>query len=85
MAKLTTQEIELCKIVRATFENNKWAILVSEEKGYIHQVIFDGKEDDDNNTILSKTKEALLEVEKYEAPVIVEPITREDIVGTNLK
>lgn len=85
MANLTTQEIELCKVVRATFKNGKWSILISEESGFIYQVSFNGKEDDDNVTILSKTKEVLLEVEKYEPPVIVTPLTRDDIVGTPLK
>lgn len=84
MANLTAQEIELCKVVRATFENGKWSILVSEENGFIYQVSFDGSEGDDNAQILLKTKEALLEVEKYEEPVIVQPLTRDDIIGTPL-
>jgi hypothetical protein len=85
MAKLTAQEIEESKVIRATFEEGKWVILVSDSNDFIYRVMFDGLEGDDNNTLLSKTKEALLEVDKYEPPVIPTPVVRDDIIGSSLK
>jgi hypothetical protein len=83
MAKLTVQEIEATKVIRATFENSKWVILVSDETNYIYRVEFEGSESDDNTTLLTKTHAALLEVEKYEPVVIPQPIIREDLNGLN--
>jgi hypothetical protein len=83
MAKLTIQEIGASRIIRATFEDNRWIILVSDENNYIHRVEFDGSESDDNTTLLTNTHIALLEVDKYEPVVIPEPIIREDLNGLN--
>jgi hypothetical protein len=83
MAKLTTQDIEKTKVIRATFEDSKWVILVSDENNYIYRVEFEGSESDDNETLLSKTHIELLEIEKYEPVVIPEPIVREDLNGLN--
>lgn len=83
MAKLTIQEIEATKIIRATFENNKWVILVFDESNHIYRVEFTGTESDDNATILNNLHIALLEVEKYEPVVIPQPTIREDLNGLN--
>ena len=83
MSKLTTQEIKKTKVIRATFENSKWVILVSDEANYIYRVQFEGSESDDNTTILTKLHAELLEVEKYEPVVIPESIIREDLNGLN--
>jgi len=83
MAKLTAQEIETTKVIRATFEDSKWVILVSDEANYIYRVQFEGSESDDNTTLLTKTHTELLEVDKYEPVVIAEPVVREDLNGLN--
>ncbi len=83
MAKLTAEEISNTKVVRATFENNKWVILVSDDTDFIYRVEFDGAESDDNSTLLTKTHEALLDVDKYEPVVIPQPVIREDLNGLN--
>lgn len=83
MAKLTAQEIEATKVIRATFENGKWVILVSDETSYTYRVDFEGSESDDNATLLTKAHTALLEVDKYEPVVIPEPMVREDLNGLN--
>jgi phosphomannomutase len=83
MAKLTAQEIETTKVIRATFEDSKWVILVSDEANYIYRVEFEGSESDDNATLLTKVHAALLEVDKYEPVVIAEPVVREDLNGLN--
>ena len=83
MAKLTTQEIEATKIIRATFENDKWVILVFDESNHIYRVEFTGNESDDNATILNNLHTALLEVDKYEPVVIPQPTIREDLNGLN--
>jgi phosphomannomutase len=83
MAKLTAKDIETTKVIRATFENSKWVILVTDETNYIYRVEFEGSESDDNATILTKAHAALLEVDKYEPVVIPEPIIREDLNGLN--
>ena len=53
MKKLTSGDIALTKIVRATFLNDKWVILVTDTNNYLYNVSFTGLESDDNNTILS--------------------------------
>jgi hypothetical protein len=83
MAKLTIKEIEATKVVRATFEESKWVVLVYDETDYIYRVEFEGSESDDNATILAKTHVVLLQVEKYEPAVILQPIIREDLNGLN--
>ena len=83
MTKLTTQDIEKTKVIRATFEDSKWVILVSDESDYIYRVEFEGSESDDNETLLFKTHVELLLVDKYEPVVIPEPIIREDLNGLN--
>ena len=83
MAKLTTEEISNTKVIRATFESTKWIFLVSDENNIIYRVEFEGSESDDNATLLSKTHEALLEVEKYEPMVVPQPVIREDLNGLN--
>jgi hypothetical protein len=85
MPKLTDRDITLTKIVRATFLNDKWVILVTDTNNYLYNVSFTGLESDDNNTILSNTHTALLDVDKYEEPVLPVDITREDIVGSTPK
>jgi hypothetical protein len=85
MLKLTDRDITLTKIVRATFLNDKWVILVTDTNNYLYNVSFTGLESDDNNTILSNTHTALLDVDKYEEPVLPVDITREDIVGSTPK
>jgi hypothetical protein len=83
MAKLTAEEISNSKVVRATFENTKWVILVSDDNDFIYRIEFDGTESDDNSILLSKTHEALLDIDKYEPVVIPQPIIREDLNGLN--
>lgn len=83
MAKLTAKDIETTKVIRATFEDSKWVILVTDEANYIYRVEFEGSESDDNTTLLTKAHAALLEVDKYEPVVIPEPIIREDLNGLN--
>ena len=83
MAKLTTNEIEALTIVRATLEGGKWVVLTTDESHYIYRVSFDGLESDDDALILSNTHTALADVDKYESPVIVQPITRDCICGEN--
>lgn len=83
MAKLTIQEIEATKVIRATFENSKWVILVSDENNYIYRVEFEGCESDDNITLLTKTNTALLEIDKYDVVVTHNPIIRVDLNGLN--
>jgi hypothetical protein len=83
MAKLTAEEISNSKVVRATFENTKWVILVSDDNDFIYRIEFDGAESDDNSILLSKTHEALLGIDKYEPVVIPQPIIREDLNGLN--
>jgi len=83
MAKLTAEEVAAAKVIRATFENGKWIILVSDSSDFIYRVDFEGAESDDNATLLSKTHEALLETEKYEPVVIPQPVVREDLTGLN--
>ena len=83
MAKLTANDIAATTVIRATFESDKWVILVSDEGGFIYRVDFDGAESDDNATLLSKTHEALLEVDKYEPVVLPQPVVREDLTGLN--
>lgn len=83
MAKLTSNDIASTKVIRATFESDKWIILVSDEKDFIYRVDFTGQESDDNATLLSKTHEALLEVDKYEPVVLPQPVIREDLSGLN--
>jgi hypothetical protein len=83
MAKLTTQDIEKTKVIRATFEDSKWVILVSDESDYIYRVEFEGSESDDNETLLFKTHVELSLVDKYEPVVIPQPIIREDLNGLN--
>jgi hypothetical protein len=85
MKKLTSGDIALTKIVRATFLNDKWVILVTDTNNYLYNVSFTGLESDDNNTILSNTHTALLDVDKYEVPVLPVDVTREDIVGSTPK
>ena len=84
MTKLTAQEIEKLKVIRATFENNKWIVLVSDDNNFIYRVMFDGLETDDNETIITKTKSGLLGVDKIEPTVLPEPTIRRDIAGLNL-
>lgn len=83
MAKLTAEEVAASKVIRATFEEGKWIILVSDSSDFIYRVDFDGVESDDNATLLSKTHAALLETEKYEPVVIPQPVVREDLTGLN--
>lgn len=83
MAKLTSEEISTLKVIRATFESEKWNVLVSDENNIIYGVRFDGAESDDNATLLTKINEALLETEKYEPVVIPQPVVREDLIGLN--
>jgi hypothetical protein len=83
MAKLTSEEISTLKVIRATFESEKWNVLVSDENNIIYGVRFDGTESDDNTTLLTNLHTALLEVEKYEPVVIPQPIVREDLIGLN--
>lgn len=83
MAKLTIKEIDNTKVIRATFELDKWVILVSDENNYVYRVEFDGNESDDNSILLSKTHEALLEIEKFEPVVMPQPVIREDLTGLN--
>jgi hypothetical protein len=83
MAKLTTQDIEKTKVIRATFEDSKWVILVSDESDYIYRVEFEGSESDDNETLLFKTHVELSLVDKCEPVVIPQPIIREDLNGLN--
>ena len=83
MAKLTTNEIEQTKVVRATFLDGRWVVLVSDEKEYIYRVIFEGEETDDNSIILSNTHNELLNVEKHEEPIILKEVTRDNINGLN--
>jgi len=85
MAKLTAEEIENLQVIRATFDNGKWVVLVSDENNFIYRAMFDGLEGDDNSTIITKTKVELLEVDKFEPIVVPTPIIREDITGINLK
>ena len=83
MAKLTAEEISKTTVVRATFENNRWIILVSDENDLIYRVDFDGAESDDNSVLLSKTHQGLLEVDKYEPVVVPQSVIREDLNGLN--
>ena len=85
MKKLTNSDIALIKIVRATFTNDKWVVLVTDANNYIYDVSFNGLESDDNDIILSNTHTALLEVDKYESPVLPVEIIRDDIVGSTPK
>ncbi len=83
MAKLTNEEIANSKIIRATFENGKWIILVCDENDFIYRVTFEGAESDENSTLLTKTNEALLEVDKHEPVIVTQSIIREDLNGLN--
>jgi|DEB19_MinimDraft_2_1074335.scaffolds.fasta_scaffold184177_2 hypothetical protein len=85
MEKLTSNEIALTKIVRATFLNDKWVVLVSDADNNIYNVSFTGLESDNDDTILSNTHAALLEVDKYVAPVLPVTINRENIIGLTPK
>jgi len=83
MAKFTIKDIESSKIIRATFEEGNWVIIVSDNNNLMYRVIFEGSESDDNSILLSKTHSALLELDKHEPTVIPEPIVREDLSGLN--
>ena len=83
MAKLTAQEIEMTRVIRATFEDSKWVILVSDDNNCIYRVEFEGSESDDNGVLLSKTHIELSLVDKYEPVVFSGPIIREDLNGLN--
>jgi len=84
MAKLTSEEIAGLKIIRTTFEGNKWIVLVSDENGYIYRAMFEGLENDENSSIITKTKNYLLDVEKFVPTILPTPLVREDIVGSTL-
>lgn len=85
MAKLTNEDIAKTNVVRATFENGTWIVLVSDESGFIYRVDFEGEENESNDSLLLKVHNGLLEEDKYEAPVIVEPTVRDTIVGLTPK
>jgi hypothetical protein len=83
MAKLTTNEVEALKILRSTFENGKWVILAEDDNHGIYRVSFDGSVDDEDSVLLANAHAGFLLEEKYEAPVVVQPVTRDCICGLN--
>jgi hypothetical protein len=83
MSKLTAQEIEKTKVLRATFEDNKWVVIVTDEDNMVYRVSFDGTESDTNETILSNLHNELLNVDKIVPVFIPQPIVREDLNGLN--
>jgi hypothetical protein len=83
MSKLTAQEIEKTKVLRATFEDNKWVVIVTDEDNMVYRVSFDGTESDTNETILSNVHNELLNVDKIVPVFIPQPIVREDLNGLN--
>lgn len=85
MAKLTITEIENTKIIRSTLINAKWNILVSDNENNIYNVRFDGSETDSDETVLTKTHTALLDVEKHNTPVLPITIERDTIIGQTPK
>lgn len=81
MAKLTALEVEATKIIRATFSNGHWTVLVSDTQNKIYNVRFAGAEGDADSLILTNTHTALLLVDKYEAPVLPVVVERKDVYG----
>jgi hypothetical protein len=83
MNKLTTQEIEKTKVLRATFEDDKWVVVVTDKDNMVYRVSFVGSESDTNETILSNIHNELLNVDKIVPVVTPQPIIREDLNGLN--
>ena len=83
MAKLTTNEVESLKIIRSTFENEKWIILAEDANHFIYRTSFDGLVNDEDSVLLANAHAGFLLEEKYEIPAVVQPITRDCICGLN--
>jgi len=81
MAKLTVNEIADTKLIRAVFTNGNWNVIVSDTQNKLYNVKFVGAENDSNDSILEKTHTALLDVNKYVAPVFSPQIERKEIYG----
>ena len=81
MGKLNEIDVAKTSIVRATFENNKWVVLVNDEEGFIYWVEFNGDENEPDNSILAKTKVELMKLDKFEKPVLPQKTIRESVSG----
>jgi hypothetical protein len=81
MAKLNESDVAKTNIVRATYENNMWVVLVNDTDGIIYRVEFNGDENEPDSSILAKTKVELMKLDRIEKPVVVEPKRRDTVVG----
>jgi hypothetical protein len=82
---MTNQEIELTTVVRATFENNIWNIVVTDENQHLYGLRIEGNENDNDDDLLDKIEKKLLTINKYVPPVLYAPTTKESLVGKKPK